>query len=102
MSQVKKNEFQTSKYIEAKLQPMINSSRLQTLGIRELDDIRTQIRSERVFLEEIDQKLEKQKAATAKRDKFHEKFVYDNLKVAGSLSEGSDFAVQEDSRDVVD
>jgi hypothetical protein len=81
LQELKKDSFQPNVFIETKLQPLINPTRFRSFGIKELDDIRMQVKIQRKFLEEVHQDLEKKKAATAKRDKFQEKFTYQNLKV---------------------
>jgi FtsZ-binding cell division protein ZapB len=81
LTEIKKDSFQANVYLEKKLQPVINSSKIRNLGIKELDDIRNHIKSERRFLEDIQKELEKKKSATAKKDKFQEKFAYNKLKV---------------------
>lgn len=81
LSDLKQDDFQASAYLESKLQPVINPAKFRDLGVEDLVSIRDQVRSQRRFLEQVDKEIEEKRAATAKRDKFQEKFTYQNLKV---------------------
>ena len=82
LTTTKKENFQTSSHLEERLQVIISNQRLKNLTIKDLSDMRSQLKAERASLENMSAELEKKKAATAKRDKFQEKFTYQNLKVS--------------------
>lgn len=81
LTNIKKDTFQASSHLEERLQVIISNKKLRNLSIKDLSDIKNQLKAERSVLMQMNTQLQNKKAATAKRDKFQEKFTYQNLKV---------------------